>query len=225
MAAWLQDLRYTLRRFSKSPGFVAAALLSISLGIAANSTIFSMVSRFVLRSAPVGDPGSLMSLHVTNRGECCNAFSWPLFADLRDQAKSFSGVASYYELVPASIGGNGEPERVWGQSTTSNFFDVLQLPMTLGRGFTSDEEHLPVIVLGHRLWQRRFAPIRPSLVRPSSSPVGPSLWLASSRPFSVELTSSSTANSGSHSAIWISCCLTRATSTQGTTTGYKWPGA
>jgi predicted permease len=156
MAAWLQDLRYTLRRFSKLPGFVAAALLSISLGIAANSTIFSMVSRFVLRSAPVGDPGSLMGLHVTNRGECCNAFSWPLFADLRDQAASFSGVASYYELVPASIGGNGESERVWGQSTTSNFFDVLQLPMTLGRGFTSDEEHLPVIVLGHRLWQSRF---------------------------------------------------------------------
>jgi hypothetical protein len=58
--------------------------------------------------------------------------------------------------VRASIGGNGESERVWGQSTTSNFFDVLQLPMTLGRGFTSDEEHLPVIVLGHRLWQSRF---------------------------------------------------------------------
>jgi predicted permease len=156
MAAWRQDLRYAFRRLSKSPGFAAAAVVSIALGIAANSTIFSMVSRFVLRPAPVGDPGTLMALHTTQHSECCNHFTWPLFADLRDQTKSFSGVAAYYELVPASVGGNGEPERVWGQSTTANFFDVAQLPMTLGRGFISGEERLPVIVLGHSLWQRRF---------------------------------------------------------------------
>jgi predicted permease len=59
-------------------------------------------------------------------------------------------------LLPASIGGQGEPERVWGQATTANFFDVAQLGMTLGRGFTSGEERLPVIVIGHGLWQRRF---------------------------------------------------------------------
>jgi predicted permease len=114
-----------------------------------------MVSRFVLRPAPVGNPSTLMTLHTTHHGECCNAFSWPLFADLRAQTKSFSGVTGYYELLPASIGGQGEPERVWGQATTSNFFDVAQLGMTLGRGFSSGEERLPVIVLGHGLWQRR----------------------------------------------------------------------
>jgi predicted permease len=155
MAAWRQDLTYAFRRLSKSPGFAAAAVVSIGLGIAANSTIFSMVSRFVLRPPPVGNPQALFALHTTHRGDV-NHFTWPLFADLRDQAKSFSGVAAYYELIPASISGKGDPERVWGQSATSNFFDVLHLKMTLGRGFLKSEEQLPVVVLGYDLWRRRF---------------------------------------------------------------------
>src|SRR5882724_9413322 len=157
MAAWLSNLKYAVRRLSKSPGFVAAAVISIGLGIAANSTIFSMVSRFVLHPPPVGSPSTLITLHTTHENECCNAFTWPLFTDVREQAKSFSGVASYYDLVPASISGKGEPERVWGQAATANFFDVAELGMTMGRGFTSDEEHQPVVVLGNRLWKRRFA--------------------------------------------------------------------
>jgi predicted permease len=153
-----QDLSYSFRRLSRSPGVVFAVILSIGLGIAANSTIFSMVTRFVFWPAPVGDPGTLMALNTTHDGDrCCNNFSWPLYTDLRDQAGSFSGVAAYYELLPASIGGHGEPERVWGQSTTSNFFSVSQIRMSLGRGFLPSEERLPVLVLSHRLWQRRFA--------------------------------------------------------------------
>jgi predicted permease len=134
----------------------AAAIISIGLGIAANSTIFSMVSRFVLRAPPVGDPATLMTLHTTQRGECCNHFSWPLFSDFRKQAHSFSAIAGYYELIPASMGGNGEPERIWGQAVTSNFFDVTRMRMTLGRGFAASEEQLPVVVLGYDLWRRRF---------------------------------------------------------------------
>ncbi len=156
MTAWLEEMRQTLRRLWKAPGVVLAVIVSVGLGIAANATIFSMVSRFVLSPAPVGDPNTLVALHTTTRGECCNHFSWPLFSDLRDQAKSFSGVSAYHDLLPASIGGHGEPERVWGQAATSNYFNVAQLGMTLGRGFTSEEERVPVIVLGHRLWQRRF---------------------------------------------------------------------
>jgi len=153
-----QDLTYTFRRLSRAPGFVIAVVVSIGLGIAANATIFSMVSRFVLRPAPVGDPATLLALHTTHDGDqCCNNFPEPVFEDVRDQAKSFSGVAAYNELVPASIGGSGEPERVWGQATSANFFDVLQLPMTAGRGFLHQEEDQQVIVLSHRLWQRRFA--------------------------------------------------------------------
>jgi predicted permease len=158
MAVLRQNLTYSLRRLSRSPGLVSAVILSIGLGIAANSTIFSIVSRFVLRPAPVGDSGTLMALHTTHDGDqCCNNFPWPVYTDVRDQAHSFSGVAAYYELLPASIGGAGEPERVWGQSATSNFFDVSQIRMYLGRGFLASEERLPVIVLSHRLWQRRFA--------------------------------------------------------------------
>jgi predicted permease len=153
-----QDLTYSIRRFSKAPGLVFAVIVSIALGIAANSTIFSMVSRFVLRPAPVGNPSTLMALHTTHDGDqCCNSFSWPLYTDVRDQTHTFSGVAAYYELLPASISGSGEPERIWGQSATANFFDVAQIRMSLGRGFLSTEENLPVIVLSHILWQRRFA--------------------------------------------------------------------
>jgi predicted permease len=156
MAQLRQNLTYAFRRLSKSPGFAAVAVVSIGVGIAANSTIFSMVSAFVLRSAPVGDPMTLMTVYTTQRGECCSNFSWLLYTDVRDKAKSFSGVTAYLALAPASIGGNGEPEHVWGQAATSNFFNVAQLGMTLGRGFTSDEEQLPVIVLSYGLWQRRF---------------------------------------------------------------------
>jgi predicted permease len=153
-----QDFAYTFRRLSRSRGFTVAVIVSIGLGIAANATIFSMVSRFVLRPAPVGDPASLLTLHTLHDGDqCCNSFPEPVFKDVRDQAKSFSGVTAYNELVPASISGSGEPERVWGQATSANFFDVLQIPMTVGRGFANNEENQQVIVLSHRLWQRRFA--------------------------------------------------------------------
>jgi predicted permease len=157
MASLYQDLSYSIRRLSKTPSFVLAVVLAIALGIAANSTIFSMVSRFVLRPAPVGNPNTLMSLHTTHDGDrCCNNFSWPLYNDVREQAHSFSGVAAYYELLPASIGGRGEPERIWGQAATANYFGVAQLHMRLGRGFLAGEEHAPVIVLSERVWRHRF---------------------------------------------------------------------
>ena len=157
MADLRQDLGYSVRRLSRARGLVFTVVVSIALGIAANSTIFSMISRFVLCPAPVGDPSTLLAVHTTREGaRCCNNFSWPLYNDVRDGTRSFSGVAAYYELLPASIGGYGEPERVWGQSASANFFDVAQLRMSLGRGFLSEEEHAPVIVLSYRLWQHRF---------------------------------------------------------------------
>jgi predicted permease len=151
------DLIYTFRRLARTPGVVFAVVLSIGLGIAANATIFSLVSKFVLAPAPVGDPKTLTTVYRTfNNGTCCNALPMPVYRDLRDQAKSFSGMAAYFELVPASLGGNGEPERVWGQATTANYFDVAELRMAQGRGFTTDEERAQVIVLGYQLWQHRF---------------------------------------------------------------------
>ncbi len=153
-----RDLRYALRTLARHPAVTWVAVVSIGLGIGANATIFSMVSRFVLRPAPVGDPSTLLSLHIAQQGQqCCNQFPFPLYNDIRDQANSFSDVAAFYELIPASIAGGSEPERVWGQAVTSNFFDVLELPMVRGRGFSSGESRVPVIVLSERLWRQRFA--------------------------------------------------------------------
>src|SRR5215472_6509713 len=105
MAHLRQDLSYTFRRLSKTPGLVLAIVISIGLGIAANSTIFSMVSRFVLTPPPVGNPGTLLTLKITESNTCCSGIPWPIYTDLRAQAKSFSGLAAYQDLLPASIGG------------------------------------------------------------------------------------------------------------------------
>jgi predicted permease len=153
----LRDVRYSLRTLAKHKGMTAIAVLSIALGIGANATIFSIVNRFVLRPPPVGDPASLLSLSTIPKGErCCNHFPFPVYEDVRNQAHSFSSMAAYYELIPASIGGRGEPERVWGQGVTTNFFDVLELPMVLGRGFADGENSAPMIVLSETLWASRF---------------------------------------------------------------------
>jgi len=151
-----RDFRLAARLLAAKPTFTAVVILTLALGIAANATIFAMVSRFVFHQLPVGDPSTLLALHTTDRNTCCNSFSWPLYIDVRDSAHSFSGVAGIFELVPASVSGKGDPERLWGQSTTTNFFDVLQLGMTLGRGFRTDENNAPVIVLGNRVWKSRF---------------------------------------------------------------------
>ncbi|HEX4285189.1 MAG TPA: ABC transporter permease [Terracidiphilus sp.] len=155
--ALVRDLRYGMRSLAKYPVVTFIAILSIGLGIGANATIFSMVSRFLLRPAQVGNPATLLSISTVHKGDrCCNHLPYPVFQDVRDQARSFSDAAAYYELIPASISGNGDPERVWGQSATTNFFDVIQLPMVLGRGFAANEDTAPVIVLGEGLWRRRF---------------------------------------------------------------------
>jgi hypothetical protein len=157
MQSLRSNLAYTFRRVARMPGSVFVVALSIGLGTAANATVFSLVSKFVLAPAPVGDPSTLTTIFRTyDNGSCCNALPMPVYRDLRDQARSFSGIAAYYELVPASIGNGGAPERVWGQATTANFFAVAQLRMAVGRGFARSEEKAPVVVLGYALWQRRF---------------------------------------------------------------------
>jgi len=152
------DLTYSLRRLSHAPALVFTVVLSIGLGIAANGTIFSIISTFILQPPPVGDPSRLLAIMRTyDRGQCCNYFPKPVYEDLRTQAKSFSDMAAYYDVLPASIGVNGDSKREWGQAVTANYFDVAQLQMAAGRGFEATEEHAPAIVLGYRLWQRQFA--------------------------------------------------------------------
>ncbi len=153
----MRGIRLAFRRFSKSPGLCCGVIVSIGLGVGANATIFSIVSTFLLRPPAVGEPATLLSVFTTSRGDCCgNNLSWPLFNDLREQARSFSGLTAFYPSMPVSIGGGSEPVRVWGALAEFNYFDVNQIPMALGRGFHRGEEDAPVVVLSYHLWSKRF---------------------------------------------------------------------
>ena len=102
LESYPRDLRDALRTLVRRPSVTLIAIVSIGLGVGANATIFSMVSRLLLRPAPFGDPSTLLSVHIAQRGEnCCNSFSLPAYNDLREQATSFSAVSAYYDLIPA----------------------------------------------------------------------------------------------------------------------------
>ncbi len=132
-------------------------MISLGLGIAANVFIFTAVNKLLLQEPPVGHPTTLLNIYsIYDHGQRTGPSSLATFNDLREEAKSFSGVAAYNNFLPATIAGPGEPERVWGQSATTNFFDVAELPMALGRGFHSGEDQSPVIVLSYGLWRRHF---------------------------------------------------------------------
>ena len=155
--SFMRDLSHVFRRLVKSPSTVLTVMVSLGLGIAANVFIFTAVNKLVLQGPPVGDPTTLLSLYPTkSHGQRYDKFSLQMYDDLREQSKSFSGVAAYSLVLPATIGGQGEPERVWGEGATTNFFDVAELPMALGRGFLSSEDRSPVVVLRYSLWRRRF---------------------------------------------------------------------
>ncbi|HVP46802.1 MAG TPA: ABC transporter permease [Bryobacteraceae bacterium] len=151
-----QDASYAWRSFRKSPGFTAAVVVSIALGIAANTTVFSIVNAVLLGSLPVKEPARLVNF---NEGE---SMSYPDYIDYRDQAKGvFEGVCASFPLVPASLGGVAEPERIWGQMASGNYFSVVGVDLAVGRGFLPEEDQVPgrnpVVVLSYGLWRRRFA--------------------------------------------------------------------
>jgi MacB-like periplasmic core domain len=110
-------------------------ILSIALGIAANTTVFSVVNGLLFGAIPVQDPERLMML-----GEG-TTISWPNYADLRDQSNDvMTGMAASFPLVPAGISGAGQPERVWGQLVTGNYFQVAGVRPVLGRSFLPEED-------------------------------------------------------------------------------------
>ena len=151
----LQDVAYAFRTFRKSPGFTATVVVSIALGIAANTAVFSIVNALLLGSLPVKEPERLLSF---NEAE---SMSQPDYNDYRDQTGDvFQGVCANFPLVPASLGGVSEPERIWGQMVSGNYFSTAGIDLALGRGFLPDEDQVPgrnpVAVLSHSLWRRRF---------------------------------------------------------------------
>ncbi|HEV2864468.1 MAG TPA: ABC transporter permease [Pyrinomonadaceae bacterium] len=159
MGTLLQDVRFALRRLSKSPGFTLVAVASLALGVGANTAIFSLVNAALLRPLPVEDPGRLVSVSVTGPGDSMLAFSYPTYLDFRDRNEALSGLFAE-RMAPMSLSRNGSNERVWGYLVTGNYFDVLGVKAVRGRTFTPEEDRAPlsspVAVLSHGCWQRRF---------------------------------------------------------------------
>src|SRR5581483_11303013 len=159
MHTLLQDLRYGVRMLVKSPGFTLVAVISLALGIGANTAIFSVVDRIFVRTLPVMEPEQLVT--VVSRGENGenSSFSYPLYADYRDRNDVMSGLFAYDEMA-LSLSDGGQTERVSGAIVTGNFFDVLGVAPAIGRGFLPEEDRAPgthpVAVVSYGLWQRRF---------------------------------------------------------------------
>ena len=164
MGILLQDLRFAARLLLRSPGFTAVAVLSLALGIGANSTIFTLVNAVLLRPLPMQDPDRLVAVFTTderNRGSFFNYMrsSRLNFEDYRTNADVFTGMVSHSGL-PLAFSGKGEPEQIFGEMVTGDFFGVLGVTPALGRAFLPDEDKVPgaslVTVLSHSFWQRRL---------------------------------------------------------------------
>jgi len=153
------DIRYAVRLFSKSPGFVAMAVLALGFGIGANSAIFSFLNAFVLRPLPsVEDAHRVVAIEGRRRGDTMGV-SYPDFLDWRQQARAFSRIAAIQSFDPI-VTGVGEPERVPAARVSADFFDLFTARPSVGRAFSPQDYASgapPVVVIGHRYWQRSFA--------------------------------------------------------------------
>jgi predicted permease len=161
MTSFWQDVRYSLRQLGKSPGFTAVALLSLALGIGANTTIFSWINSTLLNPIPgVEKTGELVAISLGKSPLNPFPLTYPDFEHLRAQARSFSGMAGYSFTTAMNLTGSGKPERVWGSVASSNYFDVLGVKPVLGRAFLPAEdltpEGAPVAVISHRFWETHF---------------------------------------------------------------------
>ena len=156
-----RDLRYALRMLRRSPGFTAIAAGSSALGIGACAVMFAILNTAVLKPLAVDDPGRLVSVSDTDprTGQLGEVLSYPDYRDLRE-ARSFEGIAAYNDLLSASLGSAGDPERQWGALVTANYFSIVRPGFALGRGFDAGRDDTAgeqrVVVLSHELWRRRF---------------------------------------------------------------------
>jgi len=155
-----QDLRYGIRTLRKQPGFSAVVVLTLAIGIGANSTIFSFANGVLLRPLPYSEPERLVLLDETAplRGVQSMGVSFPNFLDWRAQNKVFEDVAAYSPGTYTLVGG-GEPEQARGARVSGGLFEILGVAPVLGRTISAEEDgpgSETVVILGHGLWQRRF---------------------------------------------------------------------
>ena len=156
MRTLLQDFRYALRMLGKSPGFTAVAVLTLALGIGANTAVFSVVNTLILRPLPVERPGELVFLENAHYGP---SQSFPNYKDLRDRNQVFAGLVGY-RMAPMELETDRGANRIWGYLATGNYFDVLGVKPALGRFFKQSEDlhpgASPYAVLSYGSWQARF---------------------------------------------------------------------
>jgi predicted permease len=158
METLLQDIRYSIRVLLKSPGFTAVALLTLTLGIGANSAIFSVVNAVLLRPLPYEESEKLV--FISERSPVLEGMSvaYPNYLDWREQNGVFESIG-VYRRTSFNLTGNGEPERLVGGEVSAHLFDALKTKPALGRTFLAEEDRpgaAPVVVLGNGMWQRRF---------------------------------------------------------------------
>jgi predicted permease len=153
-----KDVGYTVRLLTRSPGFALTAVLSLALGIGANTAIFSLVDTVLLRMLPVERPQELVFLQAAGAEGPSGAPPYPCFERFRSETSSFVGMAAF-AADDLRVEVDGAVEQVFGQVASGSYFDVLGLKPALGRLFTMEDEKLdpPVAVIGYGYWQRRFA--------------------------------------------------------------------
>jgi putative ABC transport system permease protein len=156
----LQDVRYALRTLARNPGFAAAAVVTLMLGVGMTTAIFSTVYGVLLRPLPFEAPERLMMLHTVITGETTRdrTLSPPNFASLREETRSLESVAAFVS-GQETLTGAGDPQQLEGARVTAGFFELLRVRAAIGRTFDR-REHEPgqdqVAVLGYGVWQRAF---------------------------------------------------------------------
>jgi hypothetical protein len=158
MEALIQDLKYAARVLLKSPGFVAIAVLTLGLGIGANTALFSVVNGVLLRPLPYLRPSELVVLSEKSANFESSSISYPNFLDWQRSNSSFTSIAAY-RSDDFSITGSGEAERVRVGMVSAGFFEILGVNPSRGRLFTADDDRLgtaPVALISAGLWQRKF---------------------------------------------------------------------
>jgi predicted permease len=135
------------------------ALVSLGLGVGANTAVFTLVNAVLLRPLPVEEPGRLVSLAVKGKNDTMLAFSYPNYIDFRDRSDVLEGLI-VHRFAPASLSRNGVNERIWGFLVSGNYFDVLGVKPIIGRTFLPEEDRTklthPVIIISHSCWRDRF---------------------------------------------------------------------
>ena len=155
-----QDMRYGMRMLVRRPGFTVIAVITLALGIGANTAIFSVVNTVLLRQLPYQNPDELVMVWETAHklGFPQNDVAPANFIDWREQNQVFAQIAAF-SGASVSLTGEGEPERIEGQRVSASLFTLLGVAPALGRGFTEEDDRpdaQPVVVMSHGLWQRRF---------------------------------------------------------------------